>query len=441
MIVGNQMESVRKMDLIINDVKLSNYRKNVEKEFYNSFKIFFWTNQFFCTIPLDLNLLQSPPGLKMKILSRLHLVYGLLICACVSVATFWQHQQFDTSIGFLTGVLYMGEYIFGTITVLLVIVGCHYHKKSYKIFFDRLVKVDLNLQKCGVQPNFDSTLAYMKRCLIAFTIFFTIVTIVDALSNDPRADSYILSSSVYTIPNMVTSLALIQYAIAFHYIQDKLRTINAILKRLATNKKFMDHQSLVNNKLDIISVFSMNIGQNGNYKILNILRKQHAELSRLVEVLCKAFGEVIILTFLVAYAALSSQLYEIYRISVGFDNVLSWFTGYTVLWVILNCGKVIVILYPANVFTDERKLTGNLLYELDIAEKISNNSRPHVMINAFSQQLLHETSTPNALRIVNLDMTNTATMLGVLTTYLIILIQFDINTRDQSGKVSNTTGA
>ena len=429
------------MDLIVNDVNMSNYRKNVEKEFYNSFKIFLWVNQFFCTIPLDINLLKSSSGRKMEIIFRLHMVYGLLICACVSVATFWQHQQFDTSIGFLTGVLFMGEYIIGTITVLLVIIGCHYQKKKYKIFFDRLVNVDMNLQKCGVQPNFDSTLAYLRRCLIAFAIFFIIVIIVDALSNDPRADSFILSSSVYTIPNMVTSLALMQYAIVFHYIQDKLKTINAVLKRLATSNKFMDYQSLINNKLDIISVFSMNIGQNGTDKILNILRKQHAELSRLVEELSKCFGELIILTFLVAYAALSSQLYEIYKISVGFDNALSWFTVYTILWVILNCGKIIMILYPANVFTDERKRTGNLLYQIDIVERISTNSRSHLMLKAFSQQLLHETSTPNAMRIVNLDMTNTATILGVLTTYLIILIQFDINVRDQARTVSNTTGS
>lgn len=434
------------MNLFVKDVKTSSYRKNVEKEFYESFKKFLWMNQLFCAAPLCLNLDASPSGTKMKIFSSFHMFYGVLIGGCVSTATFWQHQQFDTSIGFLTGVLYMSEYIIGTFSLLLVIIGCYYNRRTYKMIFGRLVNVDLKLQECGVLPNFDSTRVYLKRGMILFTIFFTIVVVVDIMSNDPRADSFIISSSVYTIPNLITTLALMQYVALLHYLQDKLKTINSVLQQVASTRIFDYHQQMVNNKLSVISVFSgnnMNTGHNGIEKILNTLRKQHAELLRLMELLCNRFGLLIILTFCAAYVALSSQLYEFYKISVGFDNVFSWLTVYTILWVIMNFGKILLIVHPTNNFVDERKRTGYLIYKIDAFRRNSSNTRLHLMLKMFSDQLLHETSSPNAMRIINLDMTILATMLGVLTTYLIILIQFDISAREQVKVkgISNITNA
>lgn len=425
---------VEKMNLISNDVKFSTFRRNVEKEFYNSFKNFLWMNQMFCTVPVKLDLLETSSKWKMKILSGLHMFYGLLICVCVSVATFWQHDQFNTSIGFLTTVLFMTEYIFGLISLLLVIIGCHYQKKYYKIFFERLINVDLNLQKCGVQPNFDSTATYIRRCMFVFTIFFSIVVAVDKFSH---TDSFIIRSAVYSIPNMVTTLALMQYSTVLDYIQDKLKTINAVLQQLATSNKFMDHQHIVNNKLNIISVFSMNVGQNGTDKILNILRKQHAELSRLMELLNRCFGLLIILTMIVAYVALLSQFFEFYKMTVGIDNVITWLTAYTTLWMVLQCGKVTLVLRSTDDFSEERKRTGKLLYEMDLTERSSNHQR-QAIVKTFSDQLLHETSPPNAMRIINLDMTIVATMLGVLTTYLIILIQFDVSDREQNKDQAKT---
>lgn len=429
---GYEVKSVGKMDLIKNDAKLLTYRKYVEKEFYDSFKMFLWVNQAFCTVTVNLNLLEQTAERKMKIVSALHMIYAVLISACIIVATFWQHQQFDTSIGFLTGVLYMGEYSIGTISFVLVIIASHYHKKTYKIFFDRILNVDMSLLKCGIQPNFDSSRIFLRRSMVAFTIFFSLVIAADILSKDPRSDSFIISSSVYTIPNMVVSLSLLQYDAALHYIQDRMKTLNEILQRLATNSCFIDHQQMVSSRVNVISVLSMNLGQNGTEKVLNILRKQHAELSRIMELVTGCFGMLIVLTFLVAYISLSSQLYEFYKMSVGFDNVMSWLTLYTILWLILNAGKVILILYPANDFSDERKRTASLLYKMD-----SKNSKTLVTIKTFSNQLLHETLPPNAIRIINLDMTNIATMVGILTTYLIILIQFDISAREQ--KVQSKT--
>lgn len=364
-------------------------------------------NQLFCTAPVNLNLLESSLKKKTLITSGLHILYGILLFVSVSVATFWQHEHFDTSIGFLTTVLYISEYVIGMISSFIIITSSCFQRKTYKVFFKRLINVDLCLQKCGVQPNFDSTRKFLRRYIITFTLYFSVVITVDKLSHP---DSFMIRSLVYSIPSCFSTLALMQFGMVLRCIQDKMKNINTLLERLTVNNWLRTDRMLL------------------------ILRKQHLELSVLVDVLCRYFGLLIILTVLVAYVALLSQFYELYKMSIGKDNVYSWLFAYTTLWVILHCGKIILVVYPTSNFSDERKQTGYLLYKIDSTEIVSS-ARTLKMLKSFSNQLLHETSPPNAMRIINLDMTIVGTMLGVITTYLIILIQFDTTDRDNEDKI------
>lgn len=277
---SNQFSSSFHSDLA--KEKMSNYRWKVEKDFYNSFKTFLGMNQVFGSAPVKLNLVTHDRSEKIidKVLNIGHLIYGLAICASVLFATYLQHSCLqhscaNASVSFLTGILYMGEHFIGAFNLLLVILGCQYWKKFYKIFFNRLVNVDINLQKCGIQPNFHPTQVYLRRSMIVYAIFFSFVMLVDLIYNQFIAENFIRSSTVHTIPNVTTVLALTQYSTVLHYIRDKLRTINAILIRLGANDR-QEH-----NKLNVIAVLSINRGQNGTVKILNSLRQQHAELSRL----------------------------------------------------------------------------------------------------------------------------------------------------------------
>lgn len=104
---------------------------------------------------------------------------------------------------------------------------------------------------------------------------------------------------------------------------------------------------------------------------------------------------------------------------------------------ILHSGKVL-ILYPINNVSDAKKRAGSLLYQMDYNEM---NATIAKALKTFADQLLHETSPSNAMRIINLDPTILGTMFGVLTTYLIILIQFNANARDQSKLICNITNA
>lgn len=438
-----QSPSVSVMDFIRKEVKALSCRSKVEKEFYNSFKKFLWANQIFCAAPVKLNLFSHFLDERRKIdkiLSAAHLFWGFLISASVCLATYLQRKEFDTSMGFMTSVLYMAEYILGTFNLLLVIVGCQYQLKYYRIFFRRLVEVDINLQKCGIQPNFDTTNLYLRRSVVVYAIFFAGVIVVDFMYNKMHGESFARSSTVYTVPNVVSTLALTQYSTVLHFIRDKFNTINAVLRRLIRKNSCKDLHQQANNKLNIISILSMNFGRNDIDRILNVLRKQHAELSRLIELLNKCFGLLIVLTLIAAYVILSIQFYAFYKMTEGFEASDGWLIVYTILWVILHGGKVFLVLYPINDISDERKRTGNLLFQIEFSDRNSNNESIVFAVKNFADQLLHETSPPNALRVIHLDLTIVGTMLGVLATYLIILIQFDASTRNQNN-FNNITNA
>lgn len=404
-------------------------RKIVEKEFYSSFRSFLWLNQFFCAAPIKLELFSVTQRERFvtKIFSAAHLLYGLILCSAVCFATFLQNQQFDSMIGFLTRILYMGEYIIGTFNLLLVIFGCQYQKKSYRSIFKRLVNVDLKLQKCGVQHSYSSTKTYLKRTMILYSVFLICVIVVDFLYNKLQGNNFLRSSTVYTIPNVVSTLALTQYAMVLHFIRDKLRMINEELKRFASGS-FCNEREIQDGKLSIIPVLAKRHGFADKEEVLKNLRRQHAELARLVELLNKCFGLLIVTTLVAAYIILSIQFYAFYKIAEGFDESNDWLTIYTILWVFLHGGKVLLVLYPMNDVTDEQKKTGNLLHEIDFEDR-----RFKTQVKLFAQQLILEAATPpNAMRLFHLDMTIVATMVGVLTTYLIILIQFDASSREQT---------
>lgn len=417
------------MDFTGKDFKSQTFRRRVEEELYDSFKKFLWFNQVFCAAPIQLNLLEANARKRdkyQKFISAIHLIFGLSICVAVCLATYYQNQDFDTTIGFMTRILYMGEYVIGTFNLVLVILSCQYQKKFYSFFFERLVSIDVSLRKCGCITSFESTRTYLSRSMGLYGAFFAAVIVIDFMYNRMHGESFIRSSTVYTIPNVVSALALTQYSMVLHYIHGKFKSLNTMLERIVKDN------STEAGKLSFVPAHCSGTGI-----VVGTLRKQHGELSRLMEILNGCFGLLIILTVVAAYIILSTQFYAFYKMSEGFDEDNIWLTIYTILWIILHSFKVFLVLFSVNRVSDDKRRTGLLLFGVDSP----GYSKLQPEIKMFADQLLHDSEPPNAMKIINLDLTIVGTMVGVLTTYLIILIQFDANSREQGKLICNMTNS
>lgn len=424
------MKLVLKMHLLGKDVAF--FRRNLEKEFYKTLQNFLRVNQIFGAAPIGLSLYSfKKEGFRTisdKVKAVSHFFYGLFCCACVCFASYLQHQEVDSSLEFITRILFISEYVMGSLKILLVTIGCQYQRRYYSVFFRRLVNIDMSLHAaCGIQPNFESTKTNLRRLMIGCGLLFGIIISVDFVHNYINSDNYIRSFTVYSFPNLVSTLALMQHTVVVDLLRDKLKTINAAMRTMAVGFERNDQHRTVNGKLDVFSVLSMNLEIKKSHYI-RTLRRQHGETCRLIEVLNECFGLLIVLILASSYIILSTQFYVIYEMSEGFVEVSFLYLFYILFWIILHAGKIFLVVYSINGFIDEQRRTGYLISDVGVG---SSNDDVTKQLKLFSDQLLHERTPPNALRIITLDLTLVGTMIGTLATYLIILIQFDASARDK----------
>lgn len=401
------------MSQIVLDVKMSN-KRNIEKEFKGSLRSFLLVCQIFCAAPI--NRAQSYASKnRAKILTRAHFAYGIIIFTVFLFALYSKIKSAAHSEGLMRSILFLFEVATGMLELLLVVISCQYQKKQYSIFLKRLISIDLNLQKCGIQPNFDLLRKYLNRSMVVYAIFFTLTAIVSFNIKKWNFEEFAIYYTTFIVPNIVSTLALTQYSTVLFCIRDKLRSINAVLRLLVTSSNFDDDCQVV------MSVLSISIGKLETEKVLNILRRQHAEISRLMEQLNECFGVLIVLVIISAYINLSIEFFLLYKFIMDFDGTYVWDMLFSLLWLVLQAAKVLLVLHPISDVCEERKLSGNLLFEINFQRRDSNVA---LELKTFSDQILH-TPAPTACRIIYLDFKIAGTMVGVITTYMIILIQFD----------------
>lgn len=418
---------VASMNQIVMDAKMSN-KRNIEEEFKGSLRSFFLVCQIFCAAPISRAQSYASKS-RVKILTRAHFAYGIIIYVFFLFALYLRIKSAAHSVGLMRSILFLFEVATGMIELLLVVISCQYQKKQFAIFFKRLISIDLNLQKCGIQPNFDPLRKYLNRSMIVYAIFFTLTAISEFILEKGNFENFAIGYTIFIIPNIVSTLALTQYSTVLFCIRGKLRSINAVLRLLVTSSNFDEDCQVA------MSVLSISIGKLETEKVLNILRRQHAELSRLMEQLNECFGVLIVLIILSAYINLSIEFFLLYKFIMDFDGTYAWDILLSVLWLVLQAAKILLVLHPISDACEERKLSGNLLFDINFHRSDLNVA---LELKTFSDQILH-TPPPTACRIIYLDLKIASAMVGVITTYMIILIQFDGSKNNLSKAHCNCT--
>ena len=133
----------------------------------------FW-NKFWCAAPVNIEFLGKTSNRK-NFYFIVQLIWSLIVISCVSISTYYQHKDADQSMGFLTRMLYIAEYVIGTANLVLIIGGIQYQKKFYTIFLEKIIMVDLNMESAGIETEYKSCGRYLKRAMISYALFFSCV--------------------------------------------------------------------------------------------------------------------------------------------------------------------------------------------------------------------------------------------------------------------------
>ncbi|XP_052895712.1 putative gustatory receptor 28b [Anopheles moucheti] len=412
-------------------------------EFHQSTRKLLRVCKTFGTAPWELTLFENDGkplnGWTLWLVRASNGLYSVFLIAVVMVAAVLQHIEFDSYyMPFMTRVLYISEYIMENGVVMLILIGCQCQRRSYEHLAQQLLAIAIDSSLCGGTVDCQRIETIFNRLLSCVMLFFAAVLMVDFLYNDQIFWSFVRSSAVYTLSNIINVLGLFQYAYALYVVFFFYHNINRLLKSYT---RHLRHGQDKRYARQLVSEIVLPSGALYNYaQLIDTLRRTHLQLSKLTEQINGYFGVLIVSTATASFVVLSLQFFGIYLITTAQTWTITdtYLLVYTVLWIVLHAAKILMILYPCHLVQRERDRTGPILYRFDPTVKDSalNNA-----LAKFSSQLLHVRGPLTACGVINLEMTLISTMVGALTTYLVILIQFESAvTQGQSAGAANGCG-
>lgn len=338
-------------------------------------KPFIYFCQIFCTAPPCLEFSKEifkvrdeyRLNCKQKIISYLHHVWSIFVTVSVCLATYYQNTQFDFTMGFLTKTLYIGEYVFAAFNVVLIIIGCNYQRRNYFYFFEQLIQIDMELLKCGVKPNYQKHRRDFNRMMGSYSVFFTLVLLVDFFYNKMYAPSFFRSSTVYTIPNIIWVLSLSQFASIMVLVKFKLNMINDVLLGICKEMPYAEdtetREKLLLAVLIKLESEKMKPGENVLCKVVESLRRLHAKVCAVGHSATNCFGILLSITILAGFVVLNIQFFQLYKTSESLEPYDLFLFLYTLLWIVLYGGKVVGILYVGHMVSEEVSALISLLWK------------------------------------------------------------------------------
>lgn len=283
----------------------------------------------------------------------LQICLSLFAISAITVATHYQYTEFDSNLGFLTRVLYMGEYTTGIVNMLLITLGGHYQNRYYLEYAMDLIEVDFKLLKCGTKIDYKFVKIYLQFYMIVYGVFFAIVLFVDFNYNEGNIVGFFRSSSIFTVPNIICLLGLTQYSGFLYCVRIRFIQLNKILRKIGRDsmRQSVNYFKEKTKTTDIISVVEFAKIKDPNKlspkEMFNELRYAHSDLCILIKKLNESFGILVISAMITTFVSLSIQFYAIYKAVEGFSNNF-YLTIYTLLWIIMMGGKTVIILFASS---------------------------------------------------------------------------------------------
>uniref|UniRef100_A0A182QQ40 Gustatory receptor n=1 Tax=Anopheles farauti TaxID=69004 RepID=A0A182QQ40_9DIPT len=408
-------------------LELLSNKQLFRSDFLQSTRRLLRIGQLFGTVPWAVTLFEGDErpvasSWQVRLLCASNVLYSLALMVAVVVATVLQHVEYDWQMPFMTRMLYISEYITANGVVMLVLAGCHYQRRCYGRFSEQLLAIANDVATCGGAVDFRRVESMLNRVLASAILFFASVLMVDFLYNDRMFWSFVRSSAIYTLSNVINVLGLVQYAYVLYFAFLFYHNTNQLLMSYTRHSR--DARDDKRRYCPAEIVLPINGALYDYAQLIDVLRRTHLQLSKLTEQVNGCFGILIVSTTTASFIVLSLQFFAIYQATTVRRWTLNetYLLVYTVLWIVLHAAKVLMILYPCHLTQQERDRTGPILYHFDTtARDVALNNA----LTKFSSQLLHQQGSQTACGVINLEMTLISTMVGALTTYLVILIQFD----------------
>ncbi|XP_055604287.1 putative gustatory receptor 59f [Uranotaenia lowii] len=328
---------------------------------------------------------------------------GILLIIGGMVGFYWKRKwRFEKmNIPFFTFVLYNCEMILGLVGSAIVVLACAWKRKKCEEIINLLLRTIEAFRKINEEKDLHWLRYQMKKMVLFLMVYWCAVLVLGGIY-DQSIVKLMLTTLIYYVPHTIHTLSLLQYAFVILFAYEKCKTINGVIFSLRYTLKS-----------DLPS----------HSDTLELLRKEHMLLHRLVFKINQEYGLLNIITMVLVLIGTSITCLEVYQhtnVQTFTIDALNYLI-YSVVWVLMYICKMLLILYPNHLMENEREYTGLLIQAIPL----SDHEQFKIEVTIFTRQIMHQKGPYMACGIVALDLKLLASILGALTTYLVILIQFD----------------
>ncbi|XP_031786745.1 gustatory receptor 53 isoform X1 [Nasonia vitripennis] len=421
--------------------------------------IAYYTN-WFCGI----GIIEYPIGKQHRVMSFLYTGVVLIVYSVLSVYVYSDFaivsRDYEVNQTMMKGV-YCATFI---LTFSTIVMGW-YRNKEIRSILQRMNIAMRIIDKLGASKNYTKAFTVQVGYAVGTLTFLIIIVIINALvvyKRDPKHDSHVLTVMAVNYPLIILQVVDTLFINIIQYARKNMRVINDVLREMLTSTQdFPQHTKIVRRylrtldspELDTDIVDQKTDAEDKMYTI-NMSKKAHLTLVKICQETDDTFGLHILLSVIVAIITITVSIYHIYML-VDYLSISRAIYDNTLLPVcillIYYYVKIHAISHFCSSTSEEAVITGDIISELYDDSSIGIESQTE--IRQFGDQIVQNSLTFKAHGFVTLDFTliqnvkngikcvssfkctlfyfNIFIMLqvvGFVTTYLMILIQFGSST-------------
>ncbi|XP_037941278.1 putative gustatory receptor 28b [Teleopsis dalmanni] len=363
----------------------------------------------------------------------------------MSITNHWGHIQ--SEIPFITSWAQIGSlFLLGGLAVLTSWLHLPNMLKLCNLIYkiDQYLKVYMNVQIDYKQLR--------RRLLIEFTLLFlvpTTLSMVNCVVIQPIPDLSFNSSCYWFIcfaPIMLLTFKEFQFYNLLFILKSKYDLINEKLQfyihGLDKKKEKLKSKSNSISEVPLASIVTTTsvkemeiLGVDTLQNLLDIF----SLITDAVELVLKIFSWHLLLTTTISFLTITVQSYNLFAVLMKALEMLPYQIFFIIAWILIQILTIGINVSACSMTANAMSSAGPLVHKLKRHTSIDPASSFYQIIQIFSMEILHRQNIFTAAGFFDINYKLITSIIGAVTTYLVIIIQFHEATADMTSTKLNVT--
>uniref|UniRef100_A0A2M4APU6 Gustatory receptor n=1 Tax=Anopheles triannulatus TaxID=58253 RepID=A0A2M4APU6_9DIPT len=388
--------------------------------------------------PTDLMMLRCTPFGFIN--SSVHVI---LFCSCY-INTLLKGESI-TRFFFRTDISTLGDVLQFSIgiTALIMTFFCSIFQRNKLIkSFHALASIDRRFRKIGMETNYKSTLHYnllvmCSKAVITFVYLLVCLAVFISSSTYPSVTTWM----AFLLPYFMMSMVIVVFLCVVNQAKHRFHLLNKVLKhlrqaalekRLPLQRRPSYWQTIkIQRPLGIASIYS------NNEKSMPEVVSTVAEIQdALCEACCYAedYFTIQMLTIVtIVFLIIVFNSYYVLDALIGNTSQDTPFSKqqfvlfFLCQTMVYGFGVISIVYGSSSMLRENENISVNVHKLLNIISIDQDSNELETRLMHLSLQMIHRKVNFSACRLFNLDFTLIFTLVGAATTYLVILIQYQLS--------------